>query len=202
MKIAKERIIFDNYDGYTDEEIIAIARECEWISEDEEPTYGQISEWKYEEEQRDFDDAMYEIRKFFDGKKVCFFGKVGLWHGVYKGTDVGDFMDLFYKATEDCGYIKIYDVNGHLHISCSHHDGSNHFEVKEVTDSGLDYLTRWEYGFDNRQDYQVYTQIFKRYSRIPNFSHKVYGCKAREYEKSTKGNLTNRLNNEARSFYS
>lgn len=175
MKIAKERIIFDNYNG-------------------------NYEDWM--EEQEDYDLTMSAICKFFDGKKVCFFGKVGLWHGVYNGTDVGNFMDLFYKATENCGYVKIYDVNGHFHISCYHHDGSNHFEVKEVTDSGLDYLTRWEYGFDNRQDYQVYTQIFKRYSRIPNFSHKVCGCKAREYEESTKGNLIDRLNNEARSRYS
>lgn len=175
MKIAKERIIFDNYNG-------------------------NYEDWM--EEQEDYDLTMSEISKFFEGKKVCFFGQVGLWHGVYSGGDIGNFMDLFYRAVEDCAYIKIYDVNGHFHISCTHHDGSHHFEVKEITDSGLDYYDRWQYGTDNRNESYVHTQIFKRYSRLPNFSHKVWGCKAREYEESTKGNLINRLNNEARSFYS
>ena len=202
MKIAKERKIFDNYDGYTDEEIIATARECEWISEDEEPTDNQISEWKQWEEENDWDCVTSELENFFDGKKVIFFGKIGLWHGIYSGSDIGNFMDLFYKAIKDCAYIKIYDVNGHFHISCAHHDGSHHFEVKEITDSGIDYYDRWQYGTDNRKESQVNTQIIKRYSRLPHFIHKVWGCKAREYEESTKGNLIDRLNNEARSFYS
>ena len=33
--------------------------------------------------------------------------------------------------------VEIYDENGHLFIRTTHHDGSNLFEVKALTDAGL-----------------------------------------------------------------
>lgn len=204
-KIAKERIIYDNYDLselYPDEDIIDYAKVNELIGEDKTPTDNQMWEWRYELSDLDWDDAWYELRQFFEGKTVGFFGDVGLWHGVYKAGKIGSFENLFYKAIEDCNYIKIYDENGHLYLTCSHHDGTCHFEIKEITTEGLRYFDRWEWGDDNRTERDCHTQIYKRYSRLPRFAEKVMGCKPKEYIKPTKADLINKVNNGARSFYS
>ena len=203
-KIAKERVIYNNYDlldDYPDEEIDAIARECEWVDEDEEITDEMRTQWRYWEDKANWDAEKEMLEDFFKGETVAFFGAVGLWHGTYKCGKIGEFWNLFFKAAEDCRYIKIYDENGHMYLTCSHHDGTNHFEIKILNDGAEDYYDRWSYGNDNRKEYEVITQIYKRYSRIPRYAQKVYGCKAREYEPITKDRLIDKLNNEARSNY-
>ena len=204
-KIAKERVIYNNYDlweKYPDDEIDMIARECEWVDEDEEITDEMRNRWRYQEDEFDWDTAWNELTTFFQGKTVGFFGEIGLWHGVYRGGKIGDFETLFYKAIEDCSYIKIYDENGHMYLSCSHHDGTNCFEIKLVGDKGEEYLENWEYSWnDKRSEEYVYDQIYKRYSILPRFAQRMYGCPPREYEPITKGRLIDKLNNQARSNY-
>lgn len=204
-KIAKERIIYNNYDlweTYPDEEIDTMARDCGWVDEDEEITDEMRIQWRYWEDEDNWENEKEMLGNFFKGKTVGFFGAVGLWHGTYKCGDIGEFWDLFYKATDDCGYIKIYDENGHMYLTCSHHDGTNHFEIKILNDDAEDYYDRWSYGNDNRKEYEIITQIYKRFSKIPRFAQNVYGCKAREYEPITKGRLIDMLNNQAKSNYS
>lgn len=57
-KIAKERIIYNNYnlwDDYPDDEIDTIARECEWVDEDEEITDEMRTEWRYRQTEWDWE---------------------------------------------------------------------------------------------------------------------------------------------------
>lgn len=207
-KVAKERTIYDNYDLeriYPDKELIAIARECEWVDEDEEITDDMLWRWRYDESQIDWESEFDELKKFFQGKTVGFFGEVGLWHGTYKAGKIGDFEQLFWRAIEDCDYFKFYDENGHLYFTCTHHDGTNHFEIKELTKKGREYLSNfedWYFVNDKRTEEYVHDQIYKRYSKLPRFAEKVYGCPAREYEPITKGKLIDMLNNQANSRYS
>lgn len=204
MKMPKERIIYDNYnpwETYTDEVLKEMAMDCGWVDSEDEITDAKLEQWRYEEMQNDWDNEKEMLENFFDGKTVAFFGEVGLWNGTYKCGQIGEFWDLFSKAIEDCSYIKIYDENGHMYLTCSHHDGTNHFEIKILNDDAEDYYDRWSYGTDNRKEYEVITQIYKRYSKIPRFAEKVYGCKVREYETITKGRLIDKLNNQARSNY-
>ena len=207
MKIAKERTIYDNYDlweKYPDDELLDMAIECGWIDEEEKDdvTDNELADWRYREDEVDWDCEKERLDEFFKGKTVGFFGEVGRWHGVYKAGKIGEFWKLFNDAIKDCEYIRIYDENGHLFLTCSHHDGTNHFEIKVVTDKGSDYYDRWNYGTDNRKECEVHTQIYKRYSKLPRFAETIYGCKAREYEESTKELLIRQLNNKAKSFYS
>ena len=205
--IPRERIIYDNYDlseKYPDDELKAIAVECEWIGEDEVDDISdeQLWAWRYREDEVDWDNEKYELTKFFEGKTVGFFGSVGRWDGVYKAGKIGEFWDLFYKAIEDCAYIKLYDENGHMYLTCSHHDGTCHFEIKEITDEGREYFDRWEYSWgDKRSEQYVHGQIHKRYSRLPNYMHKVCGCPKRDYEPQSKAGFIRQLNNQAKSFY-
>ena len=208
MKIPKERIIYNNYnlwETYSDEYLTEMAHEFGWIDDDEEPTDNQLITWRYEEDSIDWDAEKEMLDDFFkEVSYIGFFGEIGRWNGVYRGGKIDtDFWKLFNDAITDCDYIKIYDENGHLYLTCSHHDGTCHFEIKEITDEGYEYYDRWNYNWnDNRKESQVMDQIYKRYSRLPNYANKVFGCKKREYEPATKEVLTAKLNNKAKSFYS
>ena len=205
MRMPKERIIFDNYnpwDAYPDETLKEIALECGWVDSEDEITERDLCEWRDEQMENDWDIEREGLIQYFGNKIVGFFGDVGRWHGVYKGGKIGEFIDLFEKAIADCYYFRIYDVNGHMYLTCSHHDGTNCFEIKEVTRKGYQYLDNWEYSWDDKRTEQyVYTQIFNKYSRLPRFAQNVYGCKAREMEEVDKGGIIDRLNNRARSNY-
>ena len=205
-KIPKARTIYDNYDlceMYPDDELKATAIELGWIDEDEEITDEMMMQWRYQEAETDWECEKERLTEFFDGKTVGFFGEVGLWDGVYKAGSTGEFWDLFNKAIKDCDYIRIYDENGHFYLTASHHDGTVHFEVKEITDKGTDYLERWEDNWDDkRTKQQVHTKLFDRYSRLPRFAEKVFGCPKVQYEPQSKEGFKRQLANQARSFYS
>lgn len=111
-------------------------------------------------------------------------GHCGLWYGNRAaGTIFDDFGQMFATTTQDCDYWKIYDVNGHLYLECSHHDGTNHFEIKRITNKGVAYLKNWESNWsDKRSEQYVHEKIMSRYSVLPRFAEKVYGCKKVEYE--------------------
>ena len=173
-----KRIICDNYnpDEYYPEEVIKdIAIECGWIESEEELTEEKI--WEYQQEEIDtwIGDELDEMRNYFDGKTLIFFGSVGRWDGRYAGGRIGEFNDLFNRAMKDCDYLKLYDEKGHLFLQCSHHDGTNVFEIKELTQAGIDYMDRWEYGTDRRTEQDAHRQVIKRYSRLPHYADNVYG---------------------------
>lgn len=271
-KIPKPRTIYDNYnlwEIYPDEEVKEMLLENGY--EEDEITDGKMWDARYSLSDFDWDNAKYELEKFFkNGNKWMIFGSVGRWDRIYRaGTIFDTFDDFFYKAAADCDYIRFYDENGHLYLTCSHHDGTCHYEIKEVTDKGIQYLENWECSepkkvylpiqkrFDNiyekaksnmfhkirlealqdmineldmipkqkkevlkcleewehiyrlsgyelkdRTEEYVHTQIFNRYSRLPRFAEKVYGCKRYEYQTITKSALIDKLNNQAKSFYS
>ena len=205
MKMPKERIIYDNYnpwETYTDEVLKEMAMDCGWVDSEDEITDAKLEQWRYEEMENDWDNEKEMLEQFFDGKTVGFFGSVGRWNGTRKGGYIGEFWNSFYEAMKDCDYFKIYDENGHMYLTCSHHDGTNHFEIKIVNDRGKQYVENWlDNIFDSREPSYVYGRVFDKYSTLPRFAQKVFGCKARETEEVTKGGLIDRLNNEARSNY-
>ena len=173
-----KRIIFDNYNTeeyFSDEEIRQIAIDCEWIDENDELTDDQIFQYRQDEVDRWFSDEWDMLTDYFSGKTVIFFGSVELWTGRHKAGKIGSFEDLYHAAMKDCDYVKIYDENGHLYIECSHHDGTNIFEVKELTQAGIDYIDRWEYSTDSRTEQDAHNQIIKRYSHLPHYAKKVFG---------------------------
>ena len=205
-KLAKPRTIYNNYDlweTYPDEDIKEMFLENGY--EEDEITDNMITEQRYFQDECDWEWARENLEEFFrNGNKWILVGSVGRWDGIYRaGTIFDTFDDFFYKAADDCHYWHFYDENGHLYLTCSHHDGTCHYEIKEVTDKGQQYLENWEDNWnDKRTEEYVHTQIFNKYSRLPRFAEKVYGCKRYEYEPITKSAMIDKLNNQAKSFYS
>lgn len=200
--IAKERIIFNNYDL---EAYYKDAEEClkENAEEDEEISDNAINEFAETLIDEDWNIIESELNSFFTNKSIICFGDVGLWHGVYTASRIfDDFNNALSSMLKDCYYFKIYDENGHLFVHGSHHDGSVTFEIKVLNSKGEEYYDRWNYGNDSRTEAEVNTQIIKRYSVLPNFAYKVFGYPRVENIKPTKEVLEEKLFNKARSFYS
>lgn len=178
MTKATERIIYNNYDlyeKYTDEELTQIAVEDGYTLDEIDDEL--LTNLRYDADAIDYETAKHELDYFFGDKEVIFFGTLGLWYGRCAGGKTGKFNELFNAAIADCDYIKIYEKNGHLYLECSHHDGTNEFEIKLINERGKQYLENWEYGpyTDKRTLEDVHRAIVKRYSVRPQFCKTVWG---------------------------
>lgn len=122
---------------------------------------------------------------FEDGSTWLIMGNVGRWDGSKPaGSTFSTFREMWYKATLDCDYVKIYDENGHLYLTCSHHDGTNCFEIKRLTERGAKYPENWEFGKYDFSLKELHEKLnAKGYSALPNYAHQVFGCPKMEYEK-------------------
>ena len=189
--IPVERVIYDNYDlwnKYPDETIIE-----EFIKNGykDEITEEMIIRKRYDYDDKEWGLKEKSLKRFFSNYlgKWIMTGSCGLWDGKHPaGTVFDTFDDFFYKAIKDCAYWKFWDENGHLYFQCSHHDGTNFFEIKQITERGERYLENWEYGSwdDNRTERDIHDRIMKVYSRPPRFAEKVYGRKRFEYKRTLK----------------
>lgn len=154
---------WEDVDDVPDDEVwdaIAFSNDCEW------------------------DNAKYDIEKFIrENGPLLVVGSLGLWDGRYDGGKIcRDFRELA-GAWEHCDYIKIYDQNGHMYIECSHHDGTNYWECKLLTEKGENYAE--DHSWD-MYDRDLHKRLWNdsHYTRLPHFAHKVYGCRKTAYIKA------------------
>lgn len=184
----RKNYIFTNYDTtereeYTREYLLeTIGEENEWKTVDDIPDNAVYEEMNFQEE-IEWEDAMTEMRSFFKGKKLLVVGTCGLWYGNRPAGAVIDYDDL-YKCWNNCAYIEIYDEGGHLYINGTHHDGTNCYEVKILTEKGVEMWDKWNYEWkiwQNDDEKTVHEKLWEssHYSHIPHFAREVYGCKTR-----------------------
>lgn len=129
------------------------------------------------------EDFLSELKDFInDNGTFLLVGSIGLWDGVHRGGFMFSSIDELGKAWKDCNYMEFYDENGHLYLRCSHHDGTNCYEIKKVTQAGIDY-------YEAKDDECWRDEIIRsrmwaanRLTALPHFAHTVYGCKKVEYE--------------------
>ena len=180
----KERIIYNNYDlweDYADDARAFLAEEYP----EEEITDNSIWDEIYFQDNINWEDEHERLKDFFTGNGYFMIrGYVGRWDGRHAaGYVFDDFDDMFYKAVKDCDYIKIWDENGHFYLKCSHHDGTNFFEIKRISSKGYDFIDNWNYNYeDTRTEEKIHTIVWNSnfLSSLPHFAHTVYGCKKRE----------------------
>lgn len=173
MREAK-RVIYDNYDLW--------AEYAEGILETLRSSNTCLPEndiWKmiYEQDYITWQETKKQLVRFFDNNTWVLQGRVGRWNGVFKCSFIfQNFMDMFHKASKDCSNISIYDKRGHFFLECCHHDGSNSYEVKKITNKGITYYENWiGNSNDKRSEEFIHDTIIKRYSVLPRFVDTVYG---------------------------
>ena len=170
--------LYSNYYGWIDEEEIKQELiDCERVECEEEITDEMIYNEMYELERMYWDDISYELKHFFDkGNAWLLTGSIGRWDGNCRGGYIFNTFEELCECLKDCDYVEIVDNKGHLEIKCSHHDGTNFYEVKRVSDFGCEW-------YDNHSWYmyeeELHTKMWNNnfMTSLPHFARDVYGCK-------------------------
>ena len=176
--MAKAKLIYSDWsdDMGIDEDY---AKENWYANHDEgeEPTESQIWNEISFLQSVAFEDFEYELKRFMKDKKFILKGTLGLWdRDVYAGTVVKDMRELF-DALDMSGdyYTKFEDVAGKLMITVSHHDGTNYFELRELTDKGLKkYESKYDQYSSNRDLVKTLMDV-ACYSKNANYSKIMWG---------------------------
>lgn len=185
MREAKVRTIYDNYDiegTYMEE-----------AKEDLKNNGIELTEANLYESIRDLDKTVWEdvwetLSNFFnDGSHWVAYGKLGLWNGNhFVGLVFEKFDEFFYRASKGCDFVRIYDCNGLLYVECVHHDGTNVFKIKKLTDKGITYYNNQVYKMGGANlPVSVYNNLMLNYSTLPHFGYTCYGFPKVEYNKTT-----------------
>lgn len=181
--MAKERIIYNNYDlcNMFDDARAFLLEE----HDKDEITDSMVWDEIYFQDSLNWQDESERLTDFFTGHgSFLIRGYVGRWDGDFAAGAVFDnWESMFADATKDCDYVKIWDENGHFYLKCSHHDGTNLFEIKRLSDAGYSFIDNWEYNWDDeRSERQIHDIVWNSnfLSSLPHFAHTVYGCRKRE----------------------
>ena len=177
----KTCIIYNNYDLWED-----YAEDCkDFLLEeypDEEINDNALWEEIYFQDNLNWEEEHERLKEFFNGHGYFLLtGTVGRWNGTRAaGYVFNDFDDMFYKAVKDCNYIKLWDENGHFYIECSHHDGTNLFEIKRINEKAYNFIDNWAHNWDDdRTEKQIHNIVWNSnfLSSLPHYARTVYGVK-------------------------
>lgn len=180
----KKRLIYSNYPGemYTDDDardylFDEYAEEEGWEKKSDIPDQRVWDEINAHDEMS-WEDEKYELEKFFDGGHWILQGTLGLWNGPHRGGYTFEDFKGLARCWNNLGYISIYDKNGHFLIDAYHHDGTNHYEVKRLTDKGCEYLNNHVWDPLEATHNAIFENNFL--SALPHYANIVFGCKKRE----------------------
>lgn len=169
-------ILYSNYNLDVDEArqflFDMYAGENNWESVDDVPD-EDAWEQAHHEDEVNWEEFCDELSHFLYGRRWLVMGEVGLWTGKHKAGKIVYSIGELADAWEDCDYIEFSDNGGHLYLKCSHHDGTNSFEIKELNQNGREYADEhWD-----ECDFVVHSFLFERdeYTSIPCYAKKVYG---------------------------
>lgn len=171
--------LYSNYCGWiSDDDLKMSILDCDIVDNEDDITNDMLIEERYHLEEIYWDDFSYELKRFFDKSNAWLLtGSIGRWDGNYRGGYIFNTFEEFCKCLEDCAYIEITDNKGHLEVKCSHHDGTNFYEVKRVSDFGYEWYNN--HGCYIYDEEKVHTKMWDNnfMTSLPHFARDVYGCK-------------------------
>lgn len=121
----------------------------------------------------DWDDFKYDFSKLLKQDSYIITGYFGSWRGnLASGTFIHDINDLI-NVLQHLDYIQIKDSNGHLMVTGSHHDGSDNYEIKRLTNKGYELASKNNFAKNRKLHNAITNNNF--YSSLPKYAQKVYG---------------------------
>ena len=169
--MAKEKVLYSNYyeDLMSEEEAREILEEMGNENISEQDIYCLINE----QNDLDWSDFINEFEKYLLDKWYVATGTCGLWYGKVEVGKVIPGINTFMSLIQDCDYVRIVDIDGRLIVKCSHHDGTDCYELRELNDRGFDFYVNKE----NITNKEMCETLFKKYySKRPRIFEKLYGC--------------------------
>lgn len=136
--------------------------------EDMRDPYDQIHE-AYEA----MKDDIVAHEKAHGSKYYIILATIECWNGSYTGGKIIKGMcNVINACLED--FNAIYTIDKRLFIKAAHHDGMNHFQIRELVPRGEEYLSRRVFDMSDRD---LHYKLFKnsRYSREVKLFADLYG---------------------------
>lgn len=174
----KEITIYDNYYSLDREKDIReylfdeYADEEKWQSPEDIPDERVYDEADFQDRAM-WDDITAELQTLFDKNVYLLTGTCGRWNGLAQGGKFIRSVSELISCIGHLDYIRIYDINGHLYIHGSHHDGDDDYELKRLTGKGYELANDNYFAHDRQLHNTIMTCNF--YSALPRFAQKVYG---------------------------
>lgn len=171
LGLSREVCIYDNYDMWGSYAEAAACVLGETYTEDD--LFRVITKYDADHWAEVFED----LKTFFGSDNTWLIsGIITRWDGKYKYEAVfEDFEEVYSRVTKDCDFIRITDQAWDLCIICSHHDGTNSFVIRKMTDTGIEYYYRWL----TDESYQeskgtMYCRLKQKYTEPVYFVRTVY----------------------------
>lgn len=123
------------------------------------------------DQREDFEAFVNDLNRIADGHTLIALGQRGLWSGQQvSGFLADDAQELYEHAMQGgCDDFLVWDKGGELHVSASHHDGSNGWQVRILDDAGEEVLGDLEEG-DEPDFMRLWNSADK-----PRYAEKIYG---------------------------
>lgn len=128
----------------------------------------------YEEDY--YEDEKSNIQALIGDNKLLCVGYAELWNGAAPGGYIADNLQdaINQLRGSDYGDIGFYQGNEpddkDLHMTFTHHDGTNDVVVRILTDDGLDLVEEEEYNYDNPMSEP---QLHKTLLDTPGFTETI-----------------------------
>ncbi len=173
-----EYVFFDNTDNCerfddTQEFLFELyAEDKGWQTKNDIPEKLVWDEMNFQLE-TEYGDFTQELDRFLNGGVFLIQGVCGRWDGPCAcGRFVRNYEDIR-SGIEHLDHIKFFEVNGHFYIEGSHHDGSDKYELKQLTDKGIAIAERHWFAHDRELHNKIMQN--RKYSKLPRIAHAIYG---------------------------
>ena len=178
-KESKKHIIYssDPY-NFNEEEMreswLESAEVNDWEIPEDGPSDDDLWQEWYEQNERDWDDIKREVKYHDERGSYLIIASLGLWNGRFDGGKIID--GYLTEAIRACfkDYNKVYWQDKNLKVEAIHHDGTNYFIIKKLTDRGIEFYNNHCYDYDDRTMHQ---KLFRdaHYSHSVDFFARIYG---------------------------
>lgn len=174
---SKETILYDSYYS-TEKETLAreylfdeYAIEEQWTSPQDIPDYRIFREIETTDDIA-WQDIKLELEILFKNNYFLLTGTCGTWHGDIQGGKFINTVNELLSIIQHLDDFKIIDRNGHLIIEGSHHDGTDIYELKRLTQKGYELANNNCFANDRK----LHSTIMKNnlFSALPRFAQKVF----------------------------
>lgn len=138
----------------------------------EEPTDSEVMSFVYADDDIEWDVFKSEYEKYFNTHNFVVSASLGRWNGRFDSGKIltGGWGD-FCRIIQEYDTLEIIDNNGHLEVVGHHHDGTDYFEIRELTRKGDEYASYSHYDKSEPEDAQAVWNNF--HSRLPRLAEKT-----------------------------
>lgn len=157
------------YSNEITEEKVEYARQYLLDENGEEPTDSELWNFLNADDDINWDVFEREYEKYFNTNNFVVKASLGRWNGRFNsGKILTSGWSDFCRIIQDYDNLEIVDNNGHLEVVGRHHDGTDYFEIRELTRKGDEYANGYHYDKSEPEDAQAVWNNF--HSRLPRLA--------------------------------